>query len=219
MVPELADLLRNTVTTGRTFVEKEAKVKALFDDVASFSSTSRDFLQQNGDNIIRLSEQGQAQLPLFAKYAPEYPCLLRGIVGVIPREEQAFRNYTLHINLELLPKQPRGYDVRDDPQYAENSTKVPLDQCAAATHGAYDQNNLPPRSLIPEIRDGVDYPLGKERVAPGPDMSSGFAGTTAERSLVNALAAPVMGVPADHVPDVASLLFAPIARGTEVTVR
>ncbi len=77
VVPEVANLLRNSVTTGETFVAKEQKIQALFSDVAAFSSTSKDFLEQNGDNIIRLGEQGAAQLPVFEKYAPEYPCLHR----------------------------------------------------------------------------------------------------------------------------------------------
>ena len=218
-VPELATLLRNSVTTGHTFEQKDAKVKAFFDDVAGFASTSRDFLQQNGDNNIRLSKQGQAQLPVFAKYSREYPCLFNGIVRAIPREEQAFRGLTLHINLELLRHQPRGYDQRDNPQNAEHSLKIPLGQCEHAINGGFGQAHLPPASLVPQVHDGVHYPLGKQRVAPEYDMSSGFAGTAAERSVVDAIAAPVMGVSADHVPDVASLLFAPIARGTEVTLR
>jgi len=181
-------------------------------------------LEQNGSNIIRLSRQGQAQLPLFAKYAPEYPCLLKGIVGVIPHEEQAFRGYTLHINLEQLPKQPRGYHAGDQPVYAERGEHaVPLGQCEAAIHGAYGQNNLPPRSLVPEIKDGVTYPLDKGRAAPrlgsGYDLTSGFAGTAAERGVVDSLAAPALGVPSDRIPDVATLLFAPLARGTEVSLR
>jgi phospholipid/cholesterol/gamma-HCH transport system substrate-binding protein len=219
VVPELAALLRNSVTTGRTFVEKEQKIRALFGDVASFSSTSRDFLEQNGENIIRLGELGQAQLPLYAKYAPEYPCLLRGLVDVTPREAQVFRGYVLHINLETLPRQPRGYEPRDAPANAD--TRGPIDQelCKQMLDGAYNQQNLPPTALVPEIRDGVDYPLGKGRAATGYDVSSGFAGTAAERSVVNAVAAPAMGVPVDQVPDVASLLFAPLARGTEVSLR
>ena len=48
VAPELATVLRNSVKTGNTFVEKEAKVQALFYDVAGFSSTSKDFLEQNG---------------------------------------------------------------------------------------------------------------------------------------------------------------------------
>ncbi len=217
VVPELADLLRNSVTTGNTFVQKEQKVQALFDDVASFSSTSRDFLEQNGENIIRLSKQGQAQLPLFAKYAPEYPCLLNGIVNVLPRQEQAFRGYTLHINLETLPRQPRGYNPGDDPEYADHRGPVDLRDCESAIHGRWSQSNVPPSRLVPNIKDGVNYPTGK-RVVPGFDLTSGYAGTSAERSVVDSVAAPVMGVPADRVPDIASLLFAPLARGTEVSV-
>jgi phospholipid/cholesterol/gamma-HCH transport system substrate-binding protein len=220
VVPELATLLRNSVKTGRTFVEEEAKVQALFADVAGFSSTSRDFLEQNGQNIIRLSEQGQAQLPLFAKYAPEYPCLLGGIVGVIPREEQAFRGHTLHINLETLPRQPRGYDPGDLPRYAEDGEHaVDLGQCRDAMRGVYGQGNLPPRSLVPQVDDGVGYPLDKGRAATGFDLTSGYAGTAAEQDLVSSVTGPALGVPAGQVPDVASLLFAPLARGTEVSVR
>jgi phospholipid/cholesterol/gamma-HCH transport system substrate-binding protein len=218
VVPELANLLRNSVTTGKTFIQKEQKIQAFFSDVAAFSSTSRDFLEQNGANIIRLSKQGQEQLPVFAKYSPEYPCLLNGIVKVLPRQEQSFRGYTLHINLETLPKQPRGYDVRDDPQYDDHRGPLSLADCEAAIHDRWSQSNLPPERLVPELRDGVDYPVGK-RAATGFDVTSGFAGTGAERAVVNAVAAPVLGVPADRVPDVASLLFGPIARGTEVSVR
>jgi phospholipid/cholesterol/gamma-HCH transport system substrate-binding protein len=220
VTPELATILRNSVTTGNTFVEKEAKVQALFDDVASFSSTSKDFLEQNGSNIIRLSKQGQAQLPLFAKYAPEYPCLLKGIVGAIPLQGEAFRGYTLHINLEPLPRQPRGYNAGDQPVYAERGeSAVPLDQCQAAIHGAYGQKNLPPDLFVPHIKDGVNYPLGKQRPATGFDMTSGFAGTSSERDVVRSVVASTLDVPASDVPDVASLLFAPLARGSEVSVR
>jgi len=50
-------------------------------------------------------------------------------------------------------------------------------------------------------------------------VTSGYAGTRAERAIVNAVAAPTLGVSGDDVPDLASLLFAPLARGTEVSVR
>ena len=222
VVPELANVLRNSVTTGQTFVEKEQKVQALFDDVAGFSRTSKDFLETNGDNIIRLSKQGQAQLPLFAKYAPEYPCLIKGIVGAIPREAEAFRDYTLHINLEVLPKQPRGYTTSDAPANDEHGEHAaPLGQCEKAIHDVYGQKNLPPDSLVPPIKDGVNYaaPLGKKRSATGFDLTSGYAGSASEKGVVRSLASPAMGVPGDQVPDLATLLFAPMARGTEVSVK
>jgi phospholipid/cholesterol/gamma-HCH transport system substrate-binding protein len=187
--------------------------------VAGFSSTSKDFLEQNGSNIIRLSQQGQAQLPLFEKYAPEYPCLLDGIVGAIPLEAEAFRGYTLHINLEPLPRQPRGYTPSDQPAYAERGeNRISLDQCRTAIRGGYGQHHLPPDSLVPPLKDGVSSPLGKNRAAPGPDLSSGFAGTSSERDVVGSLAAPTLGVPARQVPDVATLLFGPLARGSRVSL-
>ena len=217
VVPELADLLRNSVRTGDTFVEKEAKVQALFDDVASFSSTSRDFLEQNGDNIIRMSKQGQDQLPLFARYSPEYPCLLKGMVDWAPRMDSGFRGNTLHINLETLPKQATGYSSADSPKYGAHNGP----HCSALPTPPYSQARPGPQPAIHTVDDGVSGGHGKfrPRTAPGFDLTSGFAGTEAERSVVNAIAAPAMGVPADEVPDVASLLFGPLARGTEVSVR
>jgi phospholipid/cholesterol/gamma-HCH transport system substrate-binding protein len=220
VAPELATVLRNSVKTGTTFVEKEAKVQALFSDVAGFSSTSRDFLEQNGSNIIRLSRQGQAQLPLLAKYAPEYPCLVKGIVGAIPLQAQAFRGHTLHINLEPLPRQPRGYNAGDQPVYADRGeSAVPLDKCQAAMDGVYSQRNLPPNSLVPNLNDGVSYPLGKQRAATGFDVTSGYAGSASERGLVSSITAATLGVPTPAVPDVAGLLFGPLARSSEVSVR
>jgi hypothetical protein len=44
------------------------------------------------------------------------------------------------------------------------------------------------------------------------------SGTTAEQNAVASLVAPAMGVPADEVPAVTTLLFGPMARGTAVSV-
>jgi hypothetical protein len=84
--------------------------------------------------------------------------------------------------------------------------------------GDYGQGNLPPDSLVPPLKDGVSSPLGKKRAAPSLDLSSGYAGTASERDVVGSLAAPALGVPAHRVPDVASLLFGPLARGARVSV-
>jgi phospholipid/cholesterol/gamma-HCH transport system substrate-binding protein len=217
VVPELARLLRNSVTTGETFVAKEQKIKALFDDVAGFSSTSRDFLQANGENIIRLSELGRQQLPVYARYSPEYPCLLKGMVDWVPRMDSGWRGHELHINLETLPKQPTGYGPADDPEYGADNGP----HCETLPSPPYSQANPGPQPPMSEVDDGVESGHGKFRRRPAPtfDLTSGYAGTRAERSVVDAVAAPVMGVPADDVPDVASLLFGPIARGTEVSLR
>jgi phospholipid/cholesterol/gamma-HCH transport system substrate-binding protein len=215
VAPELARLLRNSVTAGNTFVEKERQISDLFADVSSLSSTTRDFLEANGDNIIRVNDLSATQFRLYAEYAPEYPCLLEGIVNWLPRAGNNWRGHTLHINLETLPNQPTGYSVADDPTYGANNGP----HCETLPSPPYSQANPGPQPAPGVVDDGVESGHGKHRTAPMFDFTSGFAGTAAEQSVIDAIAAPVMGVPADGVPDLATLLFGPLARGAEVSVR
>jgi phospholipid/cholesterol/gamma-HCH transport system substrate-binding protein len=173
VLPQVAQILRSSVTTGRTFVQKEQKIKALFDDVAAFSDTSRGFLQANGDNIVRLTRLGQEQLPMYAEYAPEYPCMLKGLVGTIPGLSQIWRGHMLHINVETLPHQPTGYTAQDSPVYGADN---PPD-CAALPSPPYSQENPTPQPPMSQIKDGVESGHGKfrRRVAPGPAVQDGPA--------------------------------------------
>jgi len=183
--------------------------------VAGFSDTTRDFLNRNGQNVIRLSKQGQAQLPLFAKYAPEYPCLVQGLVGQIPQLTQAFRGTTLHIRLEVLPNMPTGYTTADSPRNGAHNGP----HCESLPGDHHSQTNPTPQPPISAVDDGVTGGHGKFRPRAAPDLTSGYAGTASERSLINAVAAPTMGVAEHDVPDLATLLLGPMARGTEVSVR
>lgn len=215
VVPELTRLLRNTVKTTDTFESNEDEIQALFDDVAGFAGTTEAFLDKNGDNLITLANQGQQILPLFEKYAPQFPCFLAGAVGMIPREEEAFRNRTLHIVLETLPHQPRGYTPADMPQHNDRRGPFPFCQLMYdAIDGKYHQGNLPPESIVPRIRDGVEYPIVKRS-----SVGDAVVGTAAQKSVIDVAAAPVLEVPITEVPDLATLLLGPIARGKAVNVR
>ncbi len=215
VVPELARLLRNTVKTTQTFESEEDRVEVLFDDVAGFADTTRGFLEENGDNIITLSNQGARILPLLARYSPEYRCFLRGAVASIAPNESAFRNKTLHIKLETVP-QPRGYNAGDQPRFTDSRGPFPFcGEMYASINGKYSQENLPPRSLTsPQIRDGVNYPLGK-RVAVGDSV----IGTQAQKDVIDLAAAAAMGRPVSEVPDVTTLLIGSLAQGKGVSVR
>jgi phospholipid/cholesterol/gamma-HCH transport system substrate-binding protein len=192
VLPQVAQILRNSVVTGRTFVDREQKVKALFDDVAAFSSTSRAFLVANGDNIIRLSRLGQEQLPTYAKYAPEYPCLLQGLVGQVPGLDQIWRGHMLHINLETLPKQPTGYGPQDSPVYGANN---PPD-CASLPTPPYSQANPTPQPPMSAIDDGVESGHGKFRRRAAPGYAYRPAPADPQRGLAGLLVGPLgQGVP------------------------
>ncbi len=216
VMPEIAEILRNSITTTGTLEDRDAKVRALYQDVAAFSDTSREFLDANGDNLIRLSKLGEQQLRLFAKYAPIYPCLLQGIVNGAPLQAETFRGFTLHIVLETIPNQPRGYNPRDKPRYGETSAP----NCANLPNPPGSQKR--PTQNQPDFNDGVDEPTGKgtSRAAPSYyKAGTGYAGTPAEADLLKALLGPALGVSAEDVPDLGVMLVGPMARGAEVSLR
>ncbi|HEY6933177.1 MAG TPA: MCE family protein [Marmoricola sp.] len=227
VVPQIAETLRNTVKTGNTLLTEQQKLHSFLRDVSSFSDTTRGFLDANGDNIVRLGRVARPTLALLARYSPEYPCLLRGLVRQIPRLASTFRGFVFHIQVITLPRQPRGYTPADLPVYGDSRGP----SCA----GLPDPPGNPAHPYTsPNFRDGVDDnggTLGRgddQRTAPGfarkrspvsPGLTSGVSGTASQKALLNALTAPVLGVPADRVSDLTTLLFAPLAAGTEVSVR
>ncbi len=215
-LPEIAAILRNTVKTTGTLEGREARLTALFTDVASFSDTTKGFLDDNGDNLIRLSQVSEQQLDVLARYAPEFPCLTGGVVNAGKLQAEAFRNFTLHIVLETLPNQPRGYDQRDQPRLGDDRGP----DCLTLPNPPFDQGN-PVRSQ-PNFDDGVDRPTGKgiSRVAPSYERNgAGRAGSPEESELLKSLLGPPMGLSAGAVPDLGPLLVGPMARGAEVSVR
>jgi phospholipid/cholesterol/gamma-HCH transport system substrate-binding protein len=219
VVPAISQILRNTIKTTGTLEQRRAQLQTLFTDVTRFSDTAHDFLKQNGDNIIRLGQVSRPQAALLARYAPEYPCLLGGLVNGAKREAQAFRGFTLHIVLETLPNQPRGYTASDRPVYADNTGP----NCLHMPNPPWSQSN--PVRHQPDFNDGVDTPTGKgtDRVAPSYarryTAGTGYAGSAAEAGVLKSLLGPSRGLAAADVPDLGVLLVGPMARGAKVSLR
>jgi phospholipid/cholesterol/gamma-HCH transport system substrate-binding protein len=212
VAPQIAETLRNTVKTGNTLLSREDKLNALLKDVTSFSGTAKTFLDNNGDNIVRLGQLSKPQLELLNRYSPEFPCLLEGLVKQAPNLASTFRGFVFHIDLITLPRQPRGYTAKDVPVLgADNGPN-----CVGLPNPAV------PAMGFPNLNDGVDNLQrgDAQRTAPLIDTSlTSAAGGAAQKAFWNALTAPVLGVPVDQVSDLTSLLFGPLATGTEVSVR
>ncbi len=220
VMPALADTLRNTVKTGNTLVEKEEKLNAFLKDMTSFSNTTKAFLDDNGDNLIRLGRLSEPIVALLRRYSPEFPCLLEGIVKQAPMLADTFRGFIFHINLKTLPQQPRGYN-RGDRQVYGSAGRGP--NCAGLPNPPVPYY---PSRTFPNLNDGASG-LGKgdnQRTATGFDqragagLVTGTSGTAAQKGLVNSLTAPVLDVPVDQMSDVAALLYTPALSGTEVSV-
>ena len=222
VLPQVGDILRNTVTTTTTLETREARLHQLLNDVTDFSGTARTFLKDNGDNLIRLGDVSRAQLRVLARYSTEFPCLLGGVVNSGKREAEAFRGFTLHIVLETLPNQPRGYTAADQPVFGEDRGPT----CLHLPNPPWNQAN--PVRRQPDFADGVDTPLGKgtDRAAASYAVGDspvqlgdfgGYAGTPEESQVIDQLLAPTLGTTAGEVPDLGSLLLGPIVRGATVS--
>ncbi|MFI2631731.1 MCE family protein [Streptomyces collinus] len=198
--PDLMEILRNTVTTSRTIVEQKDRLAAALTTTATVAGTAEDFLDANGDRLITLGRVSRPTLELFARYSPQYPCLLAGLVRQEKASEEAFRGGKMHITLEVV--RPQGaYEPGEEPRYGERSGP----DCRDLPH--------PP---VPAPGAHLDDGSKKPGTASGGPL--GVSATRAEQRAVGSLVAPVLGVPADEVPPVATLLFGPMARGTAVSV-
>ncbi|WP_158604336.1 MCE family protein [Nocardioides mangrovicus] len=236
VAPELGRILRNTVKTGNTLLTKQQRLHQFLQSTTAFSNTATGFLNANGDNIVQLGQLSEPTVALLQKYSSEFPCMLQGIVNQAPKLGSTFRGFIFHINLLTIPKQPRqsaanplgnGYGTADVPVYAD--TRGPY--CGKLPNPPWNPSN--PFTAIPNFNDGVaEGNNDLKRVAPSVDSgatssSTADSGTTtataanvsgnpAEKALMTSLAAPVLGVPADQVGDVTTLLFGPLARGSQV---
>ena len=212
VAPQIAATLRNTVKTGNTLLSRQQKLNAFFKDVSSFSNTAKAFLDTNGDNIVELGKLSAPQTELLNRYSAEFPCLLRGLVDQAPLLANTFRGFVFHIDLITLPRQPRGYGPQDRPVFKADNGPV----CLGLPHPKV------PFTGVPNFRDGVDglQRGDAQRTAPELDAySTNPAGSASQKAFFNALTGPVMGMPADDVPDLTTLLFGPLATGTQVNVR
>ncbi|MFD2082303.1 virulence factor Mce family protein [Actinopolymorpha cephalotaxi] len=221
--PDLVRLLRNATKTGNTVVVKQRVLEDFLTDLAGTSASTRRFLADNEAGLIRVGEVSRPTLDLLATYSPEYSCLLEGLANWVPRIDDAFgggEHYpgsapSLHITLELVD-QHRGYGPRDRPAYDDDRGPG----CRSLPDPPYSQAHPAPGS---GVREGVEGP-GSSSGATGPgaapvfDLSSGYAGTAREQRVVNALVAPVLRTPPEDVPDVTTLLYGPLLRGTQVSV-
>lgn len=232
--PDLARVLRNVTLTGNTLVEKEQTLNAFLRDLTSFSDTTTGFLDDNGNNIIRLAKLSEPTLALLAQYSSTYPCLLRGIVKQAPRLASTFRDFIFHIDLNVITNNLQPYDGGDRQVFgAANSPN-----CAGLP------NPPIPYPRFPNIDDGVNgIGKGGQRTAPGfgrpvaspasaaadepvtvggvsrSKISVGPSGTPSQKAMLNSILSPLLGTPVEEMSDVSTLLFAPALAGTEVNMR
>ncbi|HEX6682955.1 MAG TPA: MCE family protein [Candidatus Limnocylindrales bacterium] len=148
--PDLLALLRDATVTMTTVARQRAELANFLNHTTGLAQEAADFVDRYDDRIIQVGRVSRPVLELLATYAPEYPCLLRGVVALQPRAEKVFESGRMHISLEATKDGGKYQANRDEPVYgARNGPNC---------RGLPDPHV--PAGEVP-INDGYDY--GSER--------------------------------------------------------
>jgi phospholipid/cholesterol/gamma-HCH transport system substrate-binding protein len=214
---DLLTLLRNATVTMTTVSTQRDELAALLADTTDAAQFATGFLDRHGDRIIQVGRVSEPVLRLLATYAPEYPCILEGLVVSLPRGEEVFRDGRMHITLEATRdggKYRKGvddpvYDATGGPRcYGIPHPRVPFDGRDPDDGSDNDSSPLPIPLPAPSSETG-----GQAGMAPA---AMGYAGTAEERGVIDVIAGAATDTPPEQVPDFAALLWGPVLRGTVV---
>lgn len=222
--PDLLRVLGNLTVTSRTILEKRESLDVFFSDLTGLSETSRTILADNEANLIEVGEVGAPVLKLLATYSPELPCLLKGAARYAPILAKTFEGNQVKQYIELGSAQYGAYTQDDLPEYGEIGhgpwcsglpfPPVPIGPVEFDDGTDIDSN--PPTSDLPVLPGLLNRPAPRwtRQGGFGVGMSSGYAGTTGEQQVVNALLADRTGKAADSYGSLGSLLYGPVVRGS-----
>jgi phospholipid/cholesterol/gamma-HCH transport system substrate-binding protein len=192
-LPDLLDVLRNATVTMTTISDQRTELARFLADATDLAKTTGTFLDRYDDRIIQLGRVSRPVLELLAAYAPEYPCLLEGLVALQPRVEDVFSTGRMHITLEVTRDNGKYAKGRDEPRYG--------------AHNGPQCRGLPsPGVPAPEVRVADGY------------AGMGNSGTAAEKAAIKPILAAASGTTPDDVSDLAVLLWGPMMRGAVVNV-
>ncbi len=230
--PDLVQALTDATTTSRTIVEQRDNLLAMYGTLTTTSRDLTSFLAVNKNNIIQLAGTSRPTLELLAKYAPEYPCLLKGLTEFAPVINEAFGAGTnepgLHITMEITANRGKYLPNQDEPVYGDKRGPRCYDVVPRPNpfpqyppEGALVDGSKPPPAAR-SANDGV--------LPPATAGNGGYTGTSAvsvesvanspeEQRMLAVLLSGEVGVHSDQMPSFTSLLLGPLYRGTEVTVK
>jgi len=220
--PAIVQALDDFGVTGRTIANQHADFDALLANLTTSSDDLTSFLNANSANAITLSADSIPTLDILARYAPEFPCVLQQLSDFVPDMNKVLGAGTdqagLHVNLIVEPApSPGAYlpDV-DKPVYGDNLGP----RCYSVPFtGVHLNDGVRSGSGSPKSGKTASKTTGKTRGKTAVETASytgALAGSPGEANLVRELDALALGRPVASLPSWASLLTAPLYRGTTV---
>ena len=212
---DILALLDNLSAINRNLVDQEQELNTFLTSTTTFANEMNSFLRDNETRLVRLAADSVPVLELYAKYSPEFPCLARGLDRSNELISNTFGGLQpgLHITLEFTEDQNGYIPQRDEPQYKDD--RGPRCYGLPDPEGQAEDINFQDGYRDELGPDTTSEPEGGGAAAAN-DPATALASPAGQRAVMGAVLGPVLGVPSDEVPDLAYLLFGPMARGTEV---
>lgn len=229
----LLDTLGNLTVTSTTIEQERSQLSALLSDVTSASGTLRQFLASNANNLVAVNAVNRPTIDLLQRYSPELDCFFVGDAELNNRIHTAritsnpLLAGSAHVKIEFVPAFPTYQYPKDLPEFGDrrgpNCYGLPHPPIRLPVIHYKDGTQDDPRFA----HQGQPGPIGggkssggttarQARNASSPDM--GLAGTAQERAALDAIMAPILHLPVNRVPDIADLLWGPMARGNAVRI-
>jgi virulence factor Mce-like protein len=220
--PDILRVLDNFAASSRSLVDQREELDEFLRSTTTFAKTADDFLRINDQSLIDLAEQSRPNLQLYKQFSPEYACMLHTLPKQEIVGEKTFGGVFpwLHITLEVAHDQG-AYLPGDEPKFREDR---------GPTCFGLEGKPVVPMPAYYEPKDG--YCDKEEAASPGvttgnchePAPPSGLSaraiadpvralGGPDQREAIGAAVSPVLQLSPDDVPDIATLLFGPLARG------
>src|SRR3954452_20408691 len=225
---DLLRLIDNSAAASRNLVDQKEELATFLDSTSTFAQSADDFLRINDKSLIDLAAQSRPNLQLYAQFSPEYACMLHTLPKQEIVGEKTFGGIYpwLHITLEVTQDQG-AYLPGDEPKFREDR---------GPTCFGLQGKPVVPMPAYYEPKDG--YCDSEEAASPGvttgnchaPAPPTGLSaraisdpvlalGGPDQREAVGVAVAPVLQLSPDDVPDIATLLFGPLARGGTIGYR
>ncbi|MPY83557.1 MAG: MCE family protein [Actinophytocola sp.] len=227
-LPDALQAVSHLSKTSRTLAAKQGELRSLYASVTGASANLAGFLSANKANLIRLSANAQATLDVLARYAPQYPCMMRQFAIQLHNAELAFGKGSAHpavsrVKIEITQSRGTYRPGVDEPRYNDN--RGPRCYQPVPQPGHWPQ--YPPDG---PIKDGSTKPAPPSnpdgsvqyndyQSSGGGSAAAALAGSPAEAELLSLLFAAGHGVDPADVPGWGGLLVGPLYRGTEVELR
>ncbi|WNI27994.1 MCE family protein [Streptomyces sp. ITFR-6] len=218
--PDVLDALTDFTTTSGTLADQQAQLAGLYGSTNASAQDLTTFLQENKDNLIRLSATGRPTLELLAKYSDEFPCTLRTVAGFVPAMDKALGKGTgqpgLHVTLKPVKSKGKYVAGKDTPVYDASGGP----HCYSVPYVGTTEPTAAGRaaaSPAPGDKAAADPPADTGQKAT--DTSLGMPNSLQESRLVNELVAPSLKVQPQSLPDWSSVLIGPAFRGAEVKLK